>query len=174
MHYGELYTGPVLKYSTPFTLVTCGDLSPSQVEQTRQAIKSAWLSARPDLKECQCFDITIIAMDKFTDSYPNQSQQQQQQSTDASSPSSRISTQLTYLGLAKDQVLEVSNTTPENSPSVTSIFEALAPLGLSQCFVRNGRSTLLDVVVANPSLAQPEFDALERFVKKYYLFLAFI
>lgn len=166
MHYGELYTGPVYKYSSPFTLVVCGDLAPSQIEQTRQAIKSAWLNVRPDLAACDCFDVTVIGVDKFTANNNNGAASSYDFNSGAplqfTDTNNRISTQLTYLGLAKEQVIEASNSPPESTPSQANIFAALAPYGLSQCSVRSGRSTLLDVVVASPSLAQPDFDALER------------
>lgn len=152
IHYGELYTGPVRKYSDPFTMVLCGDLTPNEVEQARNAIRLAWLTARPDLEACNCFDITFINVEKLTDS-----------TRDGTTGNGQINTQLTYVGLTNDKVIESSNSGPSNSPPPTTIQTALNAIGLETCYVRSSRSALLDVVVAKPSLEQSEFDALERF-----------
>lgn len=172
VHYGELYTGPVRKYSSPFSVVICGDLTHNQLEQARNAIRLAWLSMRPDLEACNCFDITFINIEKITDSSSSSAASSSSTVDEASSMffdiqqqqqnNQRINTQLTYLGLTKDQVIEGSNSDASNSPNSNVIQAALNAVGLSTCYSRNGRSTLLDVVVAKPSLEQPEFDALER------------
>jgi hypothetical protein len=146
--YGKFYTGPAYKYNSPFSLVLCGDLSSAQVEQVKSNIKSTWLLVRSDFYQCKCFDIVIIGIDKYTDI------------------NNEISTRLTYVGKANQVIVEAANSAaPGQVPTTTQLVASLQSIGFSECFIRNSRSTLLDVVVAKPSLAQSDYDALEESIK---------
>lgn len=143
--YGQYYSGPAYKYENPFKLVICGDLTALQIDQVKANIKSTWLLVRQDFYQCNCFDIVVLSVDKYTD------------------VNNQISTMLTYIGRANQAIIE--STTTGLVPTMAQIFNSLESIGFGQCVVRNSRSVLLDVVVANPSLAQPDYKTLQNSIR---------
>lgn len=150
VEHGEFYSGPVFTYTSPYTIPICSDLTTSQIAQVKESIKRTWLNTRQDLASCNCFDIHIVAVDKFT--------------TESSSASVPIITQISYIGKANRQIFEMTNSQDMLVPTQSEIFSQLRQIGFSQCSSRSKRSiSLLDMAVASPTgLDKSDYDHLQQ------------
>ncbi len=148
IEYGQFYSGTAFPYSNPFKLYLCNDLTQSQVEQVRQSVKNTWLQLRADLRECNCFEVHVVSVDKYTDS------------------NSQVNTQVSYIGKAGREIIETT-TSSGYLPTTMQMFAGLQRIGFTQCMARSRRSvSLLGMAVASPSLARTDYDLLQQTVQR--------
>jgi hypothetical protein len=131
LQYGQFFSGIAFSYTNPWILSLCGDLTPTQIQQIRQSIRSSWLAARPEFSQCNCFDVFIVSSIKYTDS------------------SNQVNTQITYIPKASNLLLETNSNGP--LVSLIQIYTSLNGLGFLQCQARSSRQLLLDVNIVSPS-----------------------
>ena len=142
LQYGQLFSGAAYPYKSPFVLSICGDLTLSQIESVKANLKSVWFSVRPEFQQCNCFNIFVVAVEKYTDT------------------NNLIATQLTYVARANQLLIETTSNGP--LPSTTQIFSAIS---FTQCQSRAKRSALLDLNVAGSDLTELEYNSLSDSVK---------
>lgn len=65
--YGNLFTGKAYPYRNAFTVAVCNDLTASQIQSVRKKVKEVWMSVRQEFAQCNCFDVYLVANEKFTD-----------------------------------------------------------------------------------------------------------
>jgi len=92
--YGHLFTGRAYPYTHAFILALCSDLTASQVATVRSLVRQTWLQTRQEFAQCNCFDVYVVAQDKFTE------------------PSGQLTTQLTYVPRANQLVIETTSSGP--------------------------------------------------------------
>jgi hypothetical protein len=148
----QYFSGEAFTYTNPFILSLCSDLTQSQIEQVKQTVKETWLAMRPDYNECNCFEIHIVSVEKYTDQNTQQ-----------------INTQISYIcKAAEERVIEMISDIQANGriPSNTEIFTRLKKIGFTQCIARNRRSlSMVDLAVMSPSLAEADFYELQKSIQ---------
>ena len=113
----------------------------------RANVANAWFTVRPELRQCNCFSIAIISVDKYTDM------------------NNRINTQVTYVARAGNLIVESDGS--DVKPSMAQVYASLQTAGFSQCAARSRRSSsLLDVAVAHSTIAEPQLKQLEANVEQ--------
>ena len=111
--------------------------------------KLGWQFDKFEFAQCNCFDIYLVATEKFSGS------------------NGQITTQLTYVLRANQLVIETTSNGP--IPQSGQIFQSLQSVGFNQCQTRSKRSALLDLNVAGESLEQTDLVTLKETVKKSLL-----
>lgn len=143
--YGQYYADIAYVFNNPFVIGLCGDLTGSQVETIRVNILNYWLTIRPEFKQCNCFNIHVYSVDKYT--------------TASNAPATRI----TYVARANSLILETNSTGP--MPTMAQIYQSLSTAGFSQCALLLPRSALLDLSAEGRSLLVASDESLKSSVK---------
>ena len=146
VQYGNIFNGVAFAYTNPFNVFICNDLTSSQIELIRLKLNSTWLTVRTEFTTCNCFNIHIVGVEKYTDS------------------NNQVTTQISYIPLGNRMIIETTSGGP--MPTQTQIYKPLNTIGFNQCLARSKRSTLLDLNVAASSLAQSDYQELRQSVER--------